>query len=446
MYAWFSDKFKGYSGKSLTNVISIGIGGSYLGAEFVYEALRTNTEAKAAAKGRNLRFYANIDPIGWARAVTDLNPENTIAVVVSKTFTTRETMMNATLIREWFLDYYKKVSPNAKEEDILSKHFVAVSANPKGPKERFNVSESNIFEFWDWVGGRYSVTSAVGMLPLSLHYSFDIMEQFLKGCNNIDQHFFNNRKNLGNNIPAILGLLGVWNSTFLGYHTRALIPYCDALTRLPAHIQQLDMESNGKRVSIGNNSAVLPFDCGEINFGEAGTNAQHSFFQLIHQGRKIPVDFIGFSKSQLSTDKSYGKELLKLISSNHDELMSNFFAQADALANGKTTDQVKKELEEKKMDGKQIEYLLNHKEFPGNRPSSLLLFDGVLDAYCVGQLLAIFEHRTIVQGTLWQINRYVDDYFCFLAFLLLFCFCFKAYFNRGLSIFDILFDIIGSHQ
>lgn len=397
-----NNEWKGFSGKSLKNVISIGIGGSYLGSEFVYESLRTDPKATKLSQGRTLRFYANIDPLAFQRATFNLDPEETLIIVVSKSFTTRETMMNANLCKKWLLNAYKG------NEKCLTNHFIAVSANPKLPVEKFNIAKENIFEFWSWVGGRYSVTSAVGILPLSLHFSYDLMEEFLSGANNIDQHFINNMKDkelLSKNIPFILGIMGIWNSTFLNYETRGLIPYCESLSRLPAHIQQLDMESNGKRVDLNGN--VVPFKTGEINFGEPGTNAQHSFFQLIHQGRVVPVDFIGFTKSQLVSNKDLDKEILKLIESNHDELMSNLFAQSDALALGKNSDEVRNELKEKyKNKEKELEYIIPHKVFPGNRPSSILLFDGPLNAYTAGQILAIYEHRTVVQGFIWGIGSF----------------------------------------
>jgi len=398
-----SGEWKGFTGKAIENVISIGIGGSYLGAEFVFEALKTDPTARKNATGRQLRFFANIDPIGFARATSGLDPETTLCIVVSKTFTTRETMLNAELIREWLLLHYKG------DAKCLSKHFIAVSANTTEPSKRFGVDKENVFGFWDWVGGRYSVCSAVGILPLSLHYGYDVMQQFLKGANHIDKHFRTKTDDLTQNIPVMMALFGVWNCSVLGYNTRALIPYCEALSRLPAHIQQLDMESNGKRIDLNGNTALEHGCSGEINFGEPGTNAQHSFFQLIHQGRVVPVDFIGFTRSQLAADELYAnnEKLKKLIECNHDELMSNFFAQCDALAIGKTADEVRKELEEaQKFSKEQIEFLVPHKVFTGNRPSSLLLFDGHLDAFKTGQILSIFEHRTVAQGFVWNLGSF----------------------------------------
>jgi glucose-6-phosphate isomerase len=236
-------EYEGLTGKPLVNVLCIGIGGSYLGPEFVYEALRADPDAEEAAEGRTLRFLANVDPVDFHLVTRDLDPEQTLVVVISKTFTTAETMLNARTVRKWLVNGIQQRA----ERDIVAQHMIAVSCNVQKCLE-FGISESRIFGFWDWVGGRFSVSSAVGLVPLSLHYSFHVMSQFLDGAHNIDRHFFT--APLRDNIPIILGLLGVWNSTFLGYETRALLPYAQALRRFPAHIQQVDMESNGKRVAL----------------------------------------------------------------------------------------------------------------------------------------------------------------------------------------------------
>lgn len=379
----FSDSIRsgswvGATGKPLKDVIAIGIGGSFLGPLFVHTALQTDPEAIESAKGRQLRFLANVDPIDVARNITGLNPETTLVVVVSKTFTTAETMLNARTLREWIS---AALGPSA-----VAKHMVAVSTNLT-LVEKFGIDPNNAFAFWDWVGGRYSVCSAVGVLPLSLQYGFSIVEKFLKGASSIDQHFYTAPHN--KNIPVLLGLLSVWNVSFLGYPARAILPYSQALEKFAPHIQQVSMESNGKGVSI--DGVPLPYETGEIDFGEPGTNGQHSFYQLIHQGRIIPCDFIGVVKSQQPV---YLKGELV---SNHDELMSNFFAQPDALAYGKTIEQLQKE--------NVPQHLIPHKTFSGNRPSlSLLLFS--LNAYNIGQLLAIYEHRVAVQGFIWGINSF----------------------------------------
>ncbi|EQC34889.1 glucose-6-phosphate isomerase, cytosolic 2 [Saprolegnia diclina VS20] len=386
----FSDRVRsgvahGATGKKLLNVVSIGIGGSYLGPEYVFEALRHEKVAKAAAAGRTLRFLANVDPVDAARAVEGLNPEDTLVVVVSKTFTTAETMLNARTLRKWLVDGLAAHGVSAA--DAIRHHMIAVSAAvPKA--QEFGIAPENVFGFWDWVGGRYSVCSAVGIVPLALHYGADITDAFLAGAHDLDEHLLN--APLRENLPVLLGLLGIWNSSFLGHATRAMLPYAQALLRFAAHIQQVDMESNGKRVAL--DGSVLPFAAGEINFGEPGTNGQHSFYQLIHQGRVVPCDFIAFCKSQTPTHLS-GEKV-----SNHDELMSNFFAQPDALANGKT-------VEELAAEGVP-EALRPHKAFPGNRPSVSLLFHGSLDAFACGQLLALYEHRTVVQGAIWGLNSF----------------------------------------
>jgi glucose-6-phosphate isomerase len=371
-------RWKGATGKKITALVSIGIGGSYLGPEFVAEALRTDPTAARAAAGRTLRFLANVDPIDVARALHGLDPATTMAVVVSKTFTTAETMLNAKTVRAWLV--------RALGKEAVAKHMVAVSTNlPE--VAAFGIDPANAFGFWDWVGGRYSVCSAVGVLPLALQYGYAVMEKFLAGARAIDRHLVS--APLESNLPVILGLLGVWNSTFLGHATRALLPYCQALHRLPAHIQQVDMESNGKRVGL--DGRQLAFEAGEINFGEPGTNGQHSFYQLLHQGRVVPADFIGFQVSQHPI-KVKGEAV-----ANHDELMANFFAQPDALALGKSAEQCRAE--------GVPEALVAHKVFPGNRPSTVILLER-LDAYATGQILALYEHRTVVQGFIWGINSF----------------------------------------
>uniref|UniRef100_A0A5B7B6T5 Glucose-6-phosphate isomerase n=1 Tax=Davidia involucrata TaxID=16924 RepID=A0A5B7B6T5_DAVIN len=368
----------GATGKALKDVVSVGIGGSFLGPLFVHTALQTDPEANECARGRQLRFLANVDPIDVARNIAGLNPETTLVVVVSKTFTTAETMLNARTLREWI--------SSALGPQAVAKHMVAVSTNLT-LVEKFGIDPNNAFAFWDWVGGRYSVCSAVGVLPLSLQYGFSTVEKFLKGASSIDQHFYS--APFEENIPVLLGLLSVWNVTFLGHPARAILPYSQALEKFAPHIQQVSMESNGKGVSI--DGVVLPFEAGEIDFGEPGTNGQHSFYQLIHQGRVIPCDFIGVVKSQQPV------YLKGEVVSNHDELMSNFFAQPDALAYGKTPEQLRKE--------NVPENLIPHKTFSGNRPSFSLLLPS-LNAYNIGQLLAIYEHRVAVEGFIWGINSF----------------------------------------
>ena len=380
-----SGEHVGSTGKPLKNYVCIGIGGSQLGPEFVAEALRADAAAAAAAEGRTLRFLANVDPVDFALCTRDLDPEETLLVVISKTFTTAETMLNARTARRWILDGLAKAGVS-DESAVISQHVCAVST-AIDKATAFGIDAANIFGFWNWVGGRFSVCSAVGLVPLSLCFSYDVLSAFLDGAHDMDEHFFD--APLRENIPVLLGLLGVWNSTFMGYSTRALLPYSQALKRLPAHIQQVDMESNGKRVAL--DGTVLPFQSGEINFGEPGTNGQHSFYQLMHQGRVVPADFIGFCESQAPVDMD-GEPV-----SNHDELMSNFFAQPDALAYGKT-------LQDLVAEGVD-EALRPHKIFEGNRPSTSMLLTR-LDAFAIGQLLAIYEHRTATQGFIWGLNSF----------------------------------------
>eukprot|EP00543_Licmophora_paradoxa_P009483 CAMPEP_0202475924 /NCGR_PEP_ID=MMETSP1360-20130828/93155_1 /ASSEMBLY_ACC=CAM_ASM_000848 /TAXON_ID=515479 /ORGANISM="Licmophora paradoxa, Strain CCMP2313" /LENGTH=721 /DNA_ID=CAMNT_0049103105 /DNA_START=605 /DNA_END=2771 /DNA_ORIENTATION=- len=378
-----SGDIRGYTGKRLRNIISVGIGGSYLGPEFLHECLKTEPEGINSALGYSLRFLSNVDPVDVERACADLDPEETLIVIVSKTFTTAETMLNARTMRQWLWDFM------GNDKEVVRKHVVGCASISSIEKVAdFGIDTENyFFRFWDWVGGRYSVCSAAGAVPISLLYGFDLFEKFLLGARSIDEHFITAPFN--KNIPVLLGLLGVWNMSFLGYNTRTTLPYAEALLKLPAHIQQLDMESNGKCMTKYN--VEVDYPVGEVDFGEPGTNGQHSFFQLLHMGQTVPCDFIGFVQSQ--HDLCLDNESL----SSHDELMSNFFAQPDALAVGKTIDEVRAEGTK--------EELIPHKTFKGNRPSSSLLLPK-LTAYATGQLLAIYEHRTAVQGFIWDINSF----------------------------------------
>jgi len=374
---------RGYTGKRLRNVISVGIGGSYLGPEFLHECLKTETEGINSSLGYTLRFLSNVDPVDVERACADLDPEETLIIVISKTFTTAETMLNARAMRQWLWDFM------GNDKEVVKKHVVAVSSISSVEKvEEFGIDTENyFFRFWDWIGGRYSVCSAVGGIPIGLNYGFDLFEKFLQGAHSIDEHFINTP--FKRNIPVIMGLLGVWNMSFLKYNARTILPYSEALLKLPAHIQQLDMESNGKKATIS--GEIVDYPVGEIDFGEPGTNGQHSFFQLLHMGQTVPSEFIGFVQSQhdLHID---GEKL-----SSHDELMANFFAQPDALAYGKTVEEVRAE--------GVPEELLVHRTFEGNRPS-LSLLTPKLTVYATGQLLALYEHRTAVQGFIWDINSF----------------------------------------
>ncbi|KYN94013.1 glucose-6-phosphate isomerase [Plasmodium reichenowi] len=382
------------------NVICIGIGGSYLGTEFVYEAMKYyyyNKELNKNEKDEvnnfnnnydqdnvfNVRFLANVDPNDVNRAIQNLDQYDTLVIIISKTFTTAETMLNARSIKKW-------LSLKIKDDENLSKHMVAVSTNLKLTDE-FGISRDNVFEFWDWVGGRFSVTSSVGILPLSIAFGYKNMRNFLNGCHDMDEHFLHT--DLKENIPVLLALTSFYNSHFFDYKNVAILPYFQNLLKFSAHIQQLSMESNGK--SVDRNNQPIHYNTCQVYFGEPGTNGQHSFYQLIHQGQIIPVELIGFKHSHFPI--KFDKEVV----SNHDELMTNFFAQADALAIGKTYEQVKEENVKNKMSPE----LLTHKVFNGNRPSTLLLFDE-LNFYTCGLLLSLYESRIVAEGFLLNINSF----------------------------------------
>jgi|YelNatPaOPRAMG01_1025707.scaffolds.fasta_scaffold27310_2 glucose-6-phosphate isomerase len=377
-----SGEHRGATGKPLRSVIAVGIGGSYLGPDFVHEAFRTDPEAFEAARGRHLHFLSNVDPVDIKRCTQDLSAEETLIVIVSKSFTTAETLLNARAMREWLW------SEMGRSDEVVRLHMVACSSNVP-MVEKFGIDPRNTFEFWDWVGGRYSVCSAVGALPLSIQYGFPTFLRFLEGARSVDANFYDVASPLAGNLPVIMGLLGVWNLSFLGYKSRALHPYAEALLKFPAHIQQVDMESNGKHVTLRGDD--VDYAVGEIDFGEPGTNGQHSFFQLLHMGQTVPCDFIGFIESQYPLCIE-GEPV-----SNADELMANFFAQPDALAYGKTAAECRAE--------GRPEWLIPHLVTTGNRPSLTLLLQR-LDPYATGQLLALYEHRTAVQGFIWDINSF----------------------------------------
>jgi len=364
-------EFRSSCGKQFKNIISVGIGGSYLGVEFLYNAIQND-------KLMNLRFLANIDPCDFHNCVCGLDASETLVIIVSKTFTTQETMINADTVKKWLIS-----NIDQPKEDIIRQHMIAVSSNVE---KVYEYGIDQVFGFWDWVGGRFSTWSAVGILPLSLVYGYSVMEEFLDGGRDADNHF--RYIHHTQNIPMILGALSIHNIQS-GRNVRAVLPYSQALNRFPAHIQQLEMESNGKSV---NNEGQSLNKTGEIIIGEPGTNGQHSFYQLLHQGTSIiPCEFIGFCKQrnnvQIETNSI----------SNHDELMCNIFAQMDALAFGKN----KHELEEELCPSE----LLPHKTFGGNRPSSLLLFDE-LSPRNIGFLMSIYEHRTAVIGFYLDINSF----------------------------------------
>jgi len=365
---------KGYTGKSFTDVVNIGIGGSDLGPAMVVEALQFYKNHL------NLHFVSNVDGDHINEVIKKLNPETTLFVIVSKTFTTQETLTNSETIRKWFLQ-------SASQEDV-AKHFVAVSTNVKNVTE-FGINENNVFPMWDWVGGRFSLWSAVG-LSISLAVGFDNFDKLLKGANEMDEHF--KTADFDKNIPVILALLSIWYNNFFGAESEALIPYTQYLQKLAPYLQQGIMESNGK--SIGRDGKPVNYQTGTIIWGEPGTNSQHAFFQLIHQGTKlIPTDFIGFVKPL------YGDE------NHHNKLMSNFFAQTEALLNGKTEAQVQAEFDKQGLSKEKASFLLPFKVFTGNKPTNTLLIQK-LTPENLGSLVALYEHKIFVQGVIWNIFSY----------------------------------------
>jgi len=367
-----SEEWKGYTGKAITDIVNIGIGGSDLGPVMVTEAL------KAYKTRLNLHFVSNIDGTHLAETLKSVNPETTLFLVASKTFTTQETMTNAHSAREWFLN------SGAKTEDI-AKHFAALSTNAKDVAA-FGIDTENMFEFWDWVGGRYSLWSAIG-LSISLGVGFDNFKQLLAGAHASDQHF--ETTPFEQNIPVILGLLGVWYINFFNAETHAILPYDQYLHRFAAYFQQGDMESNGKHVDRNGNA--VDYETGPVIWGEPGTNGQHAFYQLIHQGtRLIPCDFIAPAQS------------LNPLGDHHAILLSNFFAQTEALMNGKSEEEVIKELKEAGKSESQIKELAPFKVFDGNRPTNSILLKKVTP-YSLGSLIALYEHKIFVQGIIWNI-------------------------------------------
>lgn len=375
-----SGEWKGYSSKPITDIVNIGIGGSDLGPVMVCGALKPY-----AKEGLNVHFVSNIDGAHLAQTLEACNPETTLFIVASKTFTTQETMTNARSARDWFLNA-------AKDDAHVAKHFVAISTNAT-EVSKFGIDAANMFEFWDWVGGRYSLWSAIG-LSIAIYIGMEHFEELLLGGHEMDLHFKNTP--LEQNIPVIMALLGVWYNNFFGVDSMAILPYDQGLSRFPAYLQQADMESNGKFIDRDGNTVQCT--TGPIIWGEAGTNGQHAFYQLIHQGnRLIPCDFMMPMNSQYQVGKN-GNE-------HHLILMANCFAQTSALMQGKTLAEAKAELIAQGMDGDTLEVLLPHKVFEGNRPSSTILFDR-LTPRMLGKLIAIYEHKIFVQGIIWNINSF----------------------------------------
>jgi glucose-6-phosphate isomerase len=361
--------WRGHTGKPIQNIVNIGIGGSDLGPVMAYEALKHYSD-----RAMTFRFVSNVDGTDFAEATRDLDPAQTLFIISSKTFTTLETMTNARSARHWSL------AGLGGDETSVAKHFVAVSTNAK-EVTKFGIDTANMFGFWDWVGGRYSMDSAIGLSTM-LAIGPDNFRDMLGGFHEIDEHF--RTTPFERNLPVLMGLLAIWYNNFFGAQTVAVLPYEQYLKRFPAYLQQLTMESNGKHVTLEGNHVT--YDTGPIYWGEPGTNGQHSFYQLIHQGtRLIPCDFIGFYKT------------LNRLGEQHDMLLANVFAQGEALAFGKTADEVKAE--------GSADWLVPHRVFEGNRPSNTILLERLTPA-ALGKLVALYEHCVFTQGAIWQIDSF----------------------------------------
>jgi len=378
----FSDAVRGgqwlgHTGKEITDVVNIGIGGSDLGPKMVCLALRQFAHPRLA-----MHFVSNVDGHDMDAALSRVNPETTLFIIASKTFTTAETMMNANTARQWFLQH-----AGAQGEAALAKHFVAVSTNVEAIK-KFGIDPDNMFPFWDWVGGRYSVWSAIG-LPVALCVGYGYFADFLAGAHAMDEHF--RTAPIEENLPAILALVGFWNREFLGCPSVSIAPYHQDLNRFPAYLQQLDMESNGKRVTRAGDT-ITDYATGPVIWGDVGTNGQHAYFQLLHQGTDVtPIDFIAALRPAHE------------FHNHHAALLANCFAQSEAFMKGKTADEVRADLAGQ--DPAEIERLVPHKTFPGNRPSNTILMEYLTPA-TLGALIALYEHKTFVQGALWDVNSF----------------------------------------
>ena len=372
-----SGAWRGHTGKPITDVVNIGIGGSDLGPMMVTEALRPYWKP-----GLSVHFVSNIDATHLAETLKRVSAETTLFIVASKTFTTQETLTNARSARDWLL-------AALGDRAAVSRHFVALSTNAKAVAE-FGIDTDNMFEFWDWVGGRYSLWSAIG-LSIACVIGMDNFEALLAGAHEVDEHFRSTP--LERNIPALMGLLGIWYSNFWGAETHAILPYDQYLWRFAAYFQQGDMESNGKSVDR-DGRPIASYMTGPVVWGEPGTNGQHAFYQLIHQGtRLIPCDFIGFVETH------------NPIGLHHRILLANFFAQTEALMRGKTAAEVRAELERAKFDPARIDALVPHKVFIGNRPTNSLLIQK-LTPHALGKLIALYEHKIFVQGVVWNVNSF----------------------------------------
>jgi glucose-6-phosphate isomerase len=369
-------EWKGHTGKTITDVVNIGIGGSDLGPVMVTEALKPYGHQHL-----NVHFVSNVDGTHVVEAIKPLDPETTLFIVASKTFTTQETLTNAHTARDWLL-------ASLKDDTAVAKHFVALSTNAQAVSA-FGIDTANMFEFWDWVGGRYSLWSAIG-LSIALYIGMDNYEALLQGAHDMDEHF--RGTDFDKNLPVTLAVLGIWYSNFFGAQTCAILPYDQYMHRFSAYFQQGDMESNGK--SVCRDGSPVGYSTGPVIWGEPGTNGQHAFYQLIHQGtRVIPADFIAAAESH------------NPIGEHHDILLSNYFAQTEALMLGKTPDQVRAELSDSGMNADQIDALVPHKTFTGNRPTNSILYKK-LTPHTLGALIAMYEHKIFVQGVMWDINSY----------------------------------------
>jgi glucose-6-phosphate isomerase len=372
-----SGAWRGHTGEKITDVVNIGIGGSDLGPVMASTALKPYWQP-----GLRAHFVSNVDGTHIAETVADLSPERTLFIIESKTFTTQETLMNARSARTWLVE-------KLGSEAAVPKHFVAVSTATEEVK-KFGIDPDNMFAFWDWVGGRYSLWSAIG-LPIAVVVGMDNFEQLLGGGHAMDEHF--RTAPLERNLPVILGLLGIWYSNFLGAETHAILPYSQSMSRFAAYFQQGDMESNGKRISR-EGQPITDYTTGPIVWGEPGTNGQHAFYQLLHQGtRLVPCDFL----APLETHYAWGK--------HHEVLLANFFAQTEALMRGKTLEEARAELVAQKLPPERVEKLAVHKTFPGNRPTTSIVFDK-LTPRTLGKLIAMYEHKIFVQGIVWDIYSF----------------------------------------
>ena len=369
-------RWTGHTGKRVTDVVNIGIGGSDLGPRMVSRALE-----HLDPEGPRAHFVANVDPLDLERTLRRLDPERTLFIVSSKSFTTQETMTNARAARQWLVGHLG-------DDSAVAGHFVAVSTNTERVRD-FGIDPENMFRFWNWVGGRFSLWSAIG-LSIALAVGPDRFEELLRGAHLMDEHF--RTAPLEKNLPIIMGLLGIWQLNFRGAETQAILPYSQALEWLPAYLQQAEMESNGKGVTL--EGEVAGCHTGPVVWGAAGTNGQHAFFQLLHQGtRQVPCDFIGFARPS-----GIGQE-------QHTMLLANFFAQTEALLQGRSREEAKQELLEQGADEAEAERLAPHKVQPGNRPSSTILLRE-LSPYCLGALIALYEHKIFTQGSVWKINSF----------------------------------------